>query len=268
MVDCLALAENKGALLLHGSIGRAVKYLQMTGYLGDHMNRLALAWGIIVASCIIMTAAAMNPTISATGEGTVSVPADIATIIVSVSSGTGNTSQDRAAVQEMMDKAVGALKAAGVKDDDITLDESASLSSASSRSEICQTINNKTICNNSSLQATALGRSAMVNLKSTQKARIDELLDAAESAGAEAYVAGYGLSNSTAAMSQARAKAVANAHANAEEMAAAEGLRLGQVLEISDYSYPEDLYSGFFESSPTGMVDVTSYVAVTYELDL
>lgn len=232
------------------------------------MNRLALAWGIIVACCITMTAAAMNPTISTIGEGTVSVPADTATIIVSVSSGSGNTSQDQAAVQEMMDKAIRALKAAGIRDDEITLDESASLSSASSRSEICQTVNNKTICNNSSLQATALGRSAMVSLRSTEKARIDELVDAAESAGAEAYVAGYGLSNSTAATSQARAKAVANAHANAEEMAAAEGLRLGQVLKISDYSYPEDLYSGLFDLSSTEMVDVTSYVAVTYELDL
>jgi len=232
------------------------------------MNRLALAWGIIVACCITMTAAAMNPTISTIGEGTVSVPADTATIIVSVSSGSGNTSQDQAAVQEMMDQAIRALKAAGIRDDEITLDESASLSSASSRSEICQTVNNKTICNNSSLQATALGRSAMVSLRSTEKARIDELVDAAESAGAEAYVAGYGLSNSTAAMSQARTKAVANAHANAEEMAAAEGLRLGQVLKISDYSYPEDLYSGLFDLSPTEMVDVTSYVAVTYELDL
>lgn len=232
------------------------------------MNRLALAWGIIVACCITMTAAAMNPTISTIGEGTVSVPADTATIIVSVSSGSGNTSQDQAAVQEMMDKAIRALKAAGIRDDEITLDESASLSSASSRSEICQTVNNKTICNNSSLQATALGRSAMVSLRSTEKARIDELVDAAESAGAEAYVAGYGLSNSTAAMSQARTKAVANAHANAEEMAAAEGLRLGQVLKISDYSYPEDLYSGLFDLSSTEMVDVTSYVAVTYELDL
>lgn len=232
------------------------------------MNRLALAWGIIVACCITMTAAAMNPTISTIGEGTVSVPADTATIIVSVSSGSGNTSQDQAVVQEMMDKAIRALKAAGIRDDEITLDESASLSSASSRSEICQTVNNKTICNNSSLQATALGRSAMVSLRSTEKARIDELVDAAESAGAEAYVAGYGLSNSTAAMSQARTKAVANAHANAEEMAAAEGLRLGQVLKISDYSYPEDLYSGLFDLSSTEMVDVTSYVAVTYELDL
>jgi uncharacterized protein YggE len=215
-----------------------------------------------------MTAAAMNPTISTIGEGTVSVPADTATIIVSVSSGSGNTSQDQASVQEMMDKAIRALKAAGIRDDEITLDESASLSSASSRSEICQTVNNKTICNNSSLQATALGRSAMVSLKSTEKARIDELVDAAESAGAEAYVAGYSLSNSTTAMSQARAKAVANAHANAEEMAATEGLRLDRVMEISDYSYPEDLYSGLFDLSPTEMVDVTSYVAVTYELDL
>jgi uncharacterized protein YggE len=108
----------------------------------------------------------------------------------------------------------------------------------------------------------------MVKLNSTEKGRIDQLLDAAESAGASAYVAGYGLFNSTAAKSRARDKAVANARADAEQMAAAEGLRLGQVLNISDYGYPEDFYGGVLESSGKDMVDVTSYVIVTYELEM
>lgn len=232
------------------------------------MNKLALAWGIIVVSCITMTAAALNPTISAMGEGMVSAPADTATIIVSVSSSSGNASQDRAAVQEMMESAIEALKAAGIKDDDITPEEAASLSSASSRSMICRTINNKTVCDNSSQQATELWRSAMVKVNSTEKARIDELLDAAESAGARAYVAGYGLTDPAAAKSQAREKAMANARANAEEMAAAEGLSLGQVVDISDYGYPGGFYEGLFDLSPTGMVDVASYVVVTYELKM
>jgi hypothetical protein len=51
-------------------------------------------------------------------------------------------------------------------------------------------------------------------------------------------------------------------------MAAAEGLRLGQVLNISDYGYPEDFYGGVLESSGKDMVDVTSYVIVTYELEM
>jgi hypothetical protein len=161
-----------------------------------------------------------------------------------------------------------ALKAAGINDVEITRDDSAALSSASSRREICQTINNKTVCDNSSIEGTALTLSAMVKLNSTEKGRIDQLLDAAESAGASAYVAGYGLFNSTAAKSRARDKAVANARADAEQMAAAEGLRLGQVLNISDYGYPEDFYGGVLESSGKDMVDVTSYVIVTYELEM
>lgn len=223
---------------------------------------------IILAACLPILAAEMSINLPVEGMGTVSVPADFTSIIVSVSSGTGNTSQDQEATQEMMEAAIEALKAAGVKDDQITPEESASLSSASSRREICQTVNNKTVCDNSSIQATALVRSAMVKLNSTDKSRIDELLDAAESSGAEAYVAGYGLFNSTAAKSQAREKAVANARANAEEMAAAEGLSLGQVVDISDYGYPGSFYEGLFDLSQTGMVDVASYVVVTYELKM
>jgi len=223
---------------------------------------------LIMAGCLAIPAAGMDHILPVEGVGTVSVPADTTTIIVSASSGSGNMSQDQEAVRQTMDKAIRALKAAGIKDNEITRDDSAALSSASSRREICQTINNKTVCDNSSTEAMALTLSAMVKLNSTEKSRIDQLLDAAESAGASAYVAGYGLFNSTAAQSQARDKAVANARADAEKMAAAEGLRLGQVLNISDYGYPEDFYGGILESSGKDMVDVTSYVIVTYELKM
>jgi len=230
------------------------------------MKSLALIAAIILAGCLAIQAAGMDLTVE--GVGTVSVPADTTTIIISASSGSGNMSQDQETVRQTMDRALEALKAAGINDVEITRDDSAALSSASSRREICQTINNKTVCDNSSIEATALTLSAMVKLNSTEKGRIDQLLDAAESAGARAYVAGYGLFNSTAAKSRARDKAVANARADAEQMAAAEGLRLGQVLNISDYEYPEDFYGGVLESSGKDMVDVTSYVIVTYELEM
>jgi uncharacterized protein YggE len=94
------------------------------------------------------------------------------------------------------------------------------------------------------------------------------VLDAARSAGAQAKVAGYGLSDSSKAATQARQKAVANAKENAAAMAAAEGMRLGAVVDISDYGYPmalNDYYSG---SAQLSMVDVTSYVLVTYEIKI
>ncbi len=229
---------------------------------------MAIISGIILAACISLMAAGMNPTLSAMGEGKVSVPADTATIIISVASSTGNMSRDQSAVQEMMERIIEALKAAGVKDEEIIKEQSSGLSSFQSSSKVCQRINNSTVCDNSSLQATALERSTIVKLNGTEKARIDKLLDAAESSGAEAYVAGYGLSDSSAAASMAREKAVANARTNAAETAAAEGLRLGDIVDISDYGYPEAMYEGFFESDRPGMVDVTSYVIVTYELEI
>jgi len=232
------------------------------------MKRFALIAAIILAGCLPILGAGMDLILPVEGVGTVSVPADATTIIVSASSSTGNMSLDQETVRTTMERAIEALKAAGVKDDEITREDSAALSSASSRSTICHTVNNITICDNSSLQATALDQSAMIKLNSTEKARIDELLDAAESAGARAYVAGYGLFNSSAAESQARAKAVANARANAEEIASSEGLRLGQVLDISDYGYPEEVYGGLFGSASKDLVEVTSYVVVTYEMEM
>jgi uncharacterized protein YggE len=61
---------------------------------------------------------------------------------------------------------------------------------------------------------------------------------------------------------------VANAKENAAGMAAAEGLRLGKVLDISDYGYPLALNDYYGSSAKLGMVDVTSYVIVTYEFEI
>lgn len=232
------------------------------------MKWSVIALAIMIAVCILMPAAGMNPTLSAMGEGVVSAPADRATILVSVGSGTGNMSQDETAVVEKMAEVIQALKAAGIKDEEIMPSQSSGVSSFSSTSRVCQRINNSTVCDNSSLQASALERSAIIKLNGTDETRINEVLDAAQRAGAEAYVAGYSLSDSEAAKSRAREKAVANARENAAAMASAEGLRIGKVLDIADYGIPEAMYEGPFGSAENSMVEVTSYVMVTYELEI
>ena len=127
-------------------------------------------------------------------------------------------------------------------------------------------MNNSTVCENDNIQATSLERSATAKLKSTDKTAINKVLNAARSAGAEANVMAYSLSDSSQAESDARNKAIANAKKNAAGMAAMQGMDIGEVLEISDYGYPSALYENLGSSSESGMVVITSYVMVTYEL--
>jgi uncharacterized protein YggE len=233
------------------------------------MKWLVIIFGIMIAILQPSMAVGMNPTLTVVGEGKVSVPADIATISVFVQSGNENMTEASASVQEKMAQVINALKAAGVKDEEIMPGQASGVTSYQSTSKVCKRVNNSTVCENDTTSLSSLKRSTIIRLKSTDETRINHVLDAARSAGAQADVEGYGLSDTgMAAAAQARQKAVVNAKENAAAMAAAEGLRLGAALDISDYRYPmalNDYYSG---SAQLGMVDVTSYVVVTYELEI
>ncbi|MDD4161388.1 MAG: SIMPL domain-containing protein [Methanothrix sp.] len=227
------------------------------------MKWLAIIFCIMITASLSALAVSANPTLTIVGEGTVTAPADTATISVSVESGNENATLAQAAVQEKMDKVIDALKEAGVKDEEILPGQSSGVSSFQSTSRVCKKVNNSTICENKTQQASSIERSTVIRLKSTDESRIKRVIDAARSAGAQAYVAGYGLSDTSKAAAEARQKAVANAKESAKGMAAAEGVRLGNVQDISDYGYPVALT----DSAQSGMVDVTSYVIVTYELE-
>jgi len=232
------------------------------------MKWLVIIFSIMITASLPAMAVGMNPTLTIVGEGTVTVPADTATISVSVESGTENMTEAQAAVQEKMARVIDALKAAGVKDEEILPGQSSGVSSFQSTSKVCKRVNNNTVCENNTAQASSLEQSTIIRLKSTDESRINRVLDAARSAGAQAYIAGYGLSDSSKATTEARQKAVANAKENAAEMAAAEGGRLGKVLDISDYGYPLALNDYYGSYAQLGMVDVTSYVIVTYEFEI
>ncbi|MDD1748428.1 MAG: SIMPL domain-containing protein, partial [Methanothrix sp.] len=79
------------------------------------MKWLVIIFGIMIGATL---AAAANP-LTAMGEGTVTVPADTATISVSVESDNKNMTEAQAAVQEKMGQVIDALKRAGVKDEEI-----------------------------------------------------------------------------------------------------------------------------------------------------
>jgi uncharacterized protein len=220
----------------------------------------------MITALLPAMAVGMNPTLTIVGEGTATVSADTATISVSVESDNENMTAARADAQEKMQQAINALKAEGVKDEDILPGQSSGVTSFQSTSRVCKRVNNSTICENNTDQATSFKRSTLIRLDSTDEATINRVLDAARSAGAQAYVAGYGLKDPSKATAQARMIAVADAKKNAAGMAAAEGARLGKVLDISDYGYPNALNDYYSSSTHPGTIAVTAYVIVTYEL--
>lgn len=230
------------------------------------MKWLVLALAILMAAFFPTMVMGANPTLTVIGEGTATVPADSVVISVYVESRLGNSSAAQKEVMEMMDQVIDAMKAAGVKDEDIMAGQASSATSFQSTSKVCRKVNNSTVCENDNIQATSLERSATVKLRSTDKTVINKVLNAARSAGAEANVMAYSLSDSSQAESDARNKAIANAKKNAAGMAAMQGMDIGEVLEISDYGYPAALYENLGSSSESGMVVITSYVMVTYEL--
>jgi uncharacterized protein len=232
---------------------------------------IVLKWLAIILGTIFVIAAAAqadsgNPTLTIEGMGTATAPADTVRISVSVTSTNNNMTQAQAEVQEKMSKAIDALKAAGVKDDEIMPGQSSGVTSYQSTSKVCKVINNTTVCENNSYGASSLEKSAVVRMKTTDQSRIDSVVNAAKSAGANAYMAGYGLSDTSKAVTEARQKAVANAKENAQGMASAAGAHLGKVLDISEYGYPDvSMGTSAFSGQP-GMVEVTSNVIVTYEI--
>jgi uncharacterized protein YggE len=232
--------------------------------MGEIMKLLAIVFGIIFLAAFLANVEGANQAVTVVGEGTVTVAADAATISVSVQSQNDNMTQAQDEVQEKMNSVLDVLKSTGVKDEEILSGQSNSISAFHSQSNVCRTINNTTVCMNSTDQISSLERSAVIRLKTSDQSRIDRVVDAAKSAGAKAYLAGYGLSDTKEAVADARQKAVANAKENAEGMADAAGARLGEVLEISDYAYP--YIEAADGAEETGMVRVTSYVVVTYEI--
>jgi uncharacterized protein YggE len=225
------------------------------------MRRLAMFIGVMMLAIAGCNAIEGNPTITVNSVGSVTVPADTVGITVTAESSNQNITLAKAEVEAELNGAIDALKAAGVKQEEIFAGQSSSFRSGQSVSRVCRTINNTTTCEEVSSNASSLvRRSVLLQLQTTDEARINELLSAARSSGASASVSGYGVSDPSAATGQAFRQAVQNARAKAE----ASGAKLGKELDIYEYAPPQISES----TSPTGqrVVQVTSYVIVSYEV--
>ncbi|MFB3765040.1 MAG: SIMPL domain-containing protein [Methanotrichaceae archaeon] len=220
---------------------------------------LAILCGIIV---LAVSAGLAQNTVSANGEGTVTVPADVTIITVSVESNNQNATLAANEVQNKLNKAEDAVVAAGVNRQDILSGQASGTSSFQSSSRVCRIVNNTTICDVTSSAANKIMKSISVRINTIDQERINDVINAAKSTGSDASVTGYSLSNAKSAIAEAKKRAVQNAKENAEAEASAAGVSVGKVLDISDYgAYPS------MSMSQSGMVDVTSYVIVTYQIN-
>jgi len=229
------------------------------------MKWLVIIFYIMISAGLFAVVQGAEHTITMMGEGTVTVPADAAMVSVSVESNNENMTDAQAEVQTKMDHLLDILKKADVKDSDILPGQSSGITSFQSSSKICKRVNNTTVCENNAQKASSLKRSTVVRLNTTDESRINQVLDAARSAGADAYVAAYSLSDTSKAMAEARLKAMVNAKENAAQVASEAGGSLGKVLDISDYGYPGVEAASPGSSGQMNMIDVTSGVIVTYE---
>lgn len=203
------------------------------------------------------------PTLTVVGEGTVTVPADLAYINVGVKSNILNDTSSTAEIDQKLNQTIDALITAGIDSKTILPEGANNIPGGQSYSKICETVNNNTTCETS--------KSVTIQLQTTDQNEIDKILKAAKNSGAVAMIAGYGLSDPSKAVTDAKKKAVENARDDAQGMASAAGAKLGKVMSISDipeYAYLDTIMSKPFglDSSQPGMVDVTSQVMVTYEM--
>lgn len=231
------------------------------------MKMLAILLSLLVLFSLSASAIGEdNPTLSVVGEGMVTVPADMVMISVSVESSNDNAALADAENQQKLDETKRALIAAGVRPEDISSGQSSGLMSFQSSSRVCRTVNNSTICDMESTNRSTLSSALTLRLNTTDEARINMVMNAARSAGASPAVIGYSLMDTSSALSDARKKAIEDARSNAEGMANAAEVRLGKVIDISEYAYPQVMMAQPFAALGKSDMNVATYVVVTYEI--
>jgi uncharacterized protein YggE len=202
-------------------------------------------------------------TVTVLGHGSVAVKPDTATLSIGVSVTDPDLAQAQQEATRLMTKVIAAVKANGVKDDDIQ----------TAYYNVYAITRYDENGNPSGIVSYQVSNQVQVTVRDLGK--VESVLEDAVTAGANTiYGVSFGIADPSAAKSQARAEAVADAKQRAEELAAAAGLTLGRVVSMSE---------GVLQSSPyfagqgaggqggagpveSGSLAVTVDVQVTYEL--
>src|SRR5579864_3537003 len=193
------------------------------------------------------------------GDATVSVKPDLATVSAGISSQQSTAAAAQSDLAAKAGKLIACIKSLGVPDGD--------LSTTGYWIGPIYAPNEQTI--------TGYQANEVLGIRWHNVDTVGKTLDAiVQEGGATNISVGFGLADPKAAEAQARTLAIADARSKAQAMASAAGVRLGQVLRVSDLSTaarPPIAYAGAALPSagtqvPVGQMDVQVSVEVDYAL--
>jgi len=193
------------------------------------------------------------------GDATVSVKPDLATVSAGINSQQSTAAAAQSDLAAKAGKLIARIKSLGVSDAD--------LSTSGYWIGPIYAPNEQAI--------TGYQANEVLGVRWHNVDTVGKTLDAiVQEGGATNISIGFGLADPKSAEAQARTLAIADAHSKAQAMASAAGVRLGQVLRVSDLSTtarPPIAYAGAALPSagtqvPVGQMDVQVSVEVDYAL--
>jgi uncharacterized protein YggE len=204
--------------------------------------------------------ASFTPGVFTSGDGLVSTRPDLATLSVGVQSQMPTASAAQKDLASKAAKLIARAKSIGIVDKDISTSQ--------------YSVNPNYVGSNQTLDGYRAFE--QIQLKWHNVDSVGSALDSlVQQGGATNVDIGFGLASPKAAQAQARTLAIGDAKARAQAMADAAGVKLGQVIRVSDISYTP-YSSGNFAYAPTAGAAVGSQtqvpvgqldVSVTVEVD-
>ena len=223
---------------------------------------------VLLSACGTMAPAAQPPVraLNVSGMGQVTTKPDVAYINIGVH--TEKPTASEATTQNNADAAavIKAIKAAGIADEDIK----------TTNFNIYQQTTNDPTTGVKTSSFYAVDNTVLVTVRDLTK--LGNVLDASVKAGANTVNSiQFDLFDKTKALSEARAKAVKAARAEADELASAAGVTLGNIQSInSTENTPGPIYyaknaGGFAAADASvpvsaGTMDISVSVSLTYEI--
>lgn len=214
---------------------------------------------IVTSPTATTTQSTVVPQVQTSGEGTVSKRPDLAIVSAGVQSDQSTAVAAQSDLAAKTSKLVARIKSLGVSDSDL--------------STVGYFVG--PIYSSGGDTITSYRASEQLQVKWHNVDTVGKTLDAiVEEGGATSISVGFGFNDPKAAQAEARSLAVADAHSKAAAMASAAGVKLGQVLLVSDLGvsnrYPATIaYAGAAVAPtqvPVGQLDVSVSVEVDYAI--
>jgi uncharacterized protein len=200
-----------------------------------------------------------QPAVITTGDATVSVKPDLASLYIGVDSQQPTAAAAQSDLANKAAKLIARAKALGIADADIS---TSGYSVGPYYSSSGQTIS-------------GYRAGEQLQIKWHDVGTVGKSIDAlVQEGGATQVNVSFGLANPKTAQAEARVLAIADARSRAQAMAGAAGIKLGQVIRISDLTfsgYPSANYAigaaaPAATQLPVGELDVTVSVEVDYAI--